>query len=707
MNVIKADGTVLIDTRMHTEGFNKGTGEVKSQFAAMASKASEAAKQIETSMNVGFSKSVEMARARLQSLEIQFATVSDLLKEAVYLDDDRNAERLGAKQERLYDQMADARRRLEIEVADAARRQADEEEKAAERTRREAEKSARAAEAAARRQVTAEERAAKNQARYTAAISDSTKSTDKLGKATGRFGTRLSSIVSGALFFNVISSGLSSLTRTLWGAISSTNEMKTALNNLKGAASVAAAPLVNALSKAFAVLTNAIADAFGWLSNFYSLLTGKSISSMKQQAQQMNSMASSATKAQKALAGFDEITVLQDKSSGSGGGSSSPNYNYGLTSKESYESAAKAVEKFRKVLEPLQKIDYSKLTKSTENLEEANKNLSDTINKALADAYNNVLVPLATWFIEDFAPTSVDTLTEAFDFLEAIVSATDSALTAFHEHTKPIWEYLGGIATDFVDGLGGAFSRFAATVNEKNPEITKAFDDLGWVIGEAYRICEPLLNDLRDLFKLNMETIASVIDSELGKGIDSFTNLAAFIRQVFSGDFSGALGTIKKALDDWIIGSIETLNVLLMSFGVGLNKLLVKLNAIQFTIPDWIPGIGGKTFDLNVKPINVANLQIPIPELASGAVIPPNAPFLAMLGDQRHGTNIEAPLATIQEAFRQEVSDMVGGMMAGFQASVAVQEQILAAVMSIEIGDTTIGEAAARYNVAERIVRGG
>ena len=39
-----------------------------------------------------------------------------------------------------------------------------------------------------------------------------------------------------------------------------------------------------------------------------------------------------------------------------------------------------------------------------------------------------------------------------------------------------------------------------------------------------------------------------------------------------------------------------------------------------------------------------------IPALATGAVIPPNREFLAVLGDQKHGTNIEAPLSTIEEA---------------------------------------------------------
>ena len=46
-----------------------------------------------------------------------------------------------------------------------------------------------------------------------------------------------------------------------------------------------------------------------------------------------------------------------------------------------------------------------------------------------------------------------------------------------------------------------------------------------------------------------------------------------------------------------------------------------------------------------------------MPHLASGAVIPPNREFLAVLGDQTKGTNIEAPLDTIVAAFRQAMGE--------------------------------------------------
>ena len=52
---------------------------------------------------------------------------------------------------------------------------------------------------------------------------------------------------------------------------------------------------------------------------------------------------------------------------------------------------------------------------------------------------------------------------------------------------------------------------------------------------------------------------------------------------------------------------------------------------------------------LQVPPVS----SIDLPRLASGAVIPPNREFLAVLGDQRQGTNIEAPA----EMIRQMVAD--------------------------------------------------
>ena len=80
---------------------------------------------------------------------------------------------------------------------------------------------------------------------------------------------------------------------------------------------------------------------------------------------------------------------------------------------------------------------------------------------------------------------------------------------------------------------------------------------------------------------------------------------------------------------------------------------------------------------------------------------------MAMLGDQRHGTNVEAPLETIQEAVALVMDGMTGGMMAGFEAVIAILREILEAVMGIEIGDDVIANAVKNYNRKMAVVNGG
>ena len=70
-------------------------------------------------------------------------------------------------------------------------------------------------------------------------------------------------------------------------------------------------------------------------------------------------------------------------------------------------------------------------------------------------------------------------------------------------------------------------------------------------------------------------------------------------------------------------------------------------------MPEWVPLIGGKSFGINITPVS----RVALPRLASGAVIPPNREFMAVLGDQKSGTNIETPLSTMVQAFKQAMNE--------------------------------------------------
>lgn len=150
-------------------------------------------------------------------------------------------------------------------------------------------------------------------------------------KNLAKFRNRLMSIVSGALVFNLISAGLRKTTEWMGSAALSSATLRAALGNLQGAASTAAAPLLQAILPALTAIANAAATAFYYIAQLVSFLTGKSIGASKSAAKAMGKYAKAAksagSAADGALAKFDELDVL-DKNSSGGAGAITPNYDF-------------------------------------------------------------------------------------------------------------------------------------------------------------------------------------------------------------------------------------------------------------------------------------------------------------------------------------------------------------------------------------------
>lgn len=116
---------------------------------------------------------------------------------------------------------------------------------------------------------------------------------------------------------------------------------------------------------------------------------------------------------------------------------------------------------------------------------------------------------------------------------------------------------------------------------------------------------------------------------------DKWSSIMGGIGSAFSGAFKSAANAAIRIINSMI----STIN-----------------NALKITLPSWdiMDTIGlsawkGRTLSLGSIPS--------IPYLAQGAVIPPNQEFMAVLGDQKSGTNIETPLSTMVQAFRQALNE--------------------------------------------------
>lgn len=115
------------------------------------------------------------------------------------------------------------------------------------------------------------------------------------------------------------------------------------------------------------------------------------------------------------------------------------------------------------------------------------------------------------------------------------------------------------------------------------------------------------------------------------------------------------VGGVKGAINS-IIGFVNGMIAALVD---GINTVVEMLNGLSFDIPEWVPVYGGKKWGFDLPKFTAP--QIPL--LAQGAVLPANRPFMAVVGDQRNGTNIEAPLDLIRATMQEVNASMLADMM--------------------------------------------
>lgn len=97
-----------------------------------------------------------------------------------------------------------------------------------------------------------------------------------------------------------------------------------------------------------------------------------------------------------------------------------------------------------------------------------------------------------------------------------------------------------------------------------------------------------------------------------------------------------------------------------------INQMQSKINSLQgktFTVTikngaSPRSAVSGNPAAVSPQALFSSDAAMGIPYLASGAVIPPNAPFMAVLGDQRNGTNLEAPEDLLRKIVREEIGEI-------------------------------------------------
>lgn len=251
-------------------------------------------------------------------------------------------------------------------------------------------------------------------------------------------------------------------------------------------------------------------------------------------------------------------------------------------------------------------LNFSPLLESIKTLLEGVKNLTDTLGEALGEIYQDIILPLLTWVIQTGLPSVITLLGSLANFIannKVLVKSLIEAVTLF----VAAWKLTGIIA---------AVAKLVSTINP----LTAA-------LGLVVTLTLAVMNAWSNLSTL--ERVTTIIYGVVA---------AVAALAVALGAITGPAGAIAAAA----------------SIAVGLG--MVALNTSKANKRS---SSGTRAYSEDFSRPVAFSLDS-VPHLANGAVISPNSEFLALLGDQKSGVNVETPLSTMIDAFNAAL-DARGG----------------------------------------------
>ena len=246
------------------------------------------------------------------------------------------------------------------------------------------------------------------------------------------------------------------------------------------------------------------------------------------------------------------------------------------------------------------------------------------------------------------------------------------------EYATKLYQWVSKKAEQLRQAVVQAFSSLSNWLNSVfHTDWSKQFGALGEILNTFNKSVLDIVDGLKETFSGLIDLIAGTFTGDWKRAWEG-------VKKIFAGVFKGLVNLAKSPINAIISGFNAVLSVV--------NGVIRRINSISFkiTVPDWIPGIGGSWWGFNG--FNIPSVGT-IPYLASGAVIPPRSEFLAVLGDQKSGNNIEAPEALLRKIVREES----GGATAG-----GGQYRFIAQLNRRTLFDEMIAEAEMRQTMSGR-----
>lgn len=568
-------------------------------------------------------------------------------------------------------------------------------------------------------------------AAFSPAIEKANKSMDKMTR-------RVKEVVKSALLFSVITKGLNAIKEWAKSIVLANEEARASIARLKGALLAFAQPLVDVIIPAFISFVNVLTRVVTLAATLFAKLFGSTIKQSAKAAENLNAQAKAIEGVGKAakrtkgfLAGFDEINQISSTESS---GAIEPDFtfmdamNQRMSELEVYLSgsllAVGAILTFSGVNLPL---GISLMALGALGLGSAVALDWDTMPKALKAALGNTLLVLGDSMLAIGAiltmtgnlPLGIALMTvgvaglvtaaalnwnavkEALQgpigAVTALAGATFLALGVLIAFSGNLGVGIGMmVAGAAALGITAALNWNAITTALKGPlggvvalvsgallviGLILALSGVGLPLGIA--LIAAGATGLVTVTALNWNSILEKLKGAWG-GIKNWWNNSVkkyFTIEFWKEKFSSISEGLAAKIKDGINSAIGLLNRFINWVN---DNLHISWDALTIAGKQIIPA-----GDMQL-------LSIPnVPYLAQGAVIPPNREFLAVLGDQRSGNNIEAPEDLIRKIVREEAGGMNDALLREILQAIRegkvlmVDRKRLGEVVAQSVNDTT------------------
>lgn len=505
------------------------------------------------------------------------------------------------------------------------------------------------------------------------------------GKVSGFFvklGKKIKDIFSQMIIWRTINAvftslkdGLQNIARGNEAANKSFSRLATSTLYLKNSLAAALLPALQAVMPIITQIIDAFARAANMVGAFIAALTGKATFVQAIQLQQdyagsLDGTAEAAEKVHQQLAGFDELNIIQSKSDSSGAYNPATDYGGMFEEVEIPDNilafAEKIRELFGRIKDAIAELNFSPLIASVNSVLAALSPFVDLVRGTLAWGYENVLLPLAKWSIEEAAPASLNLFAAAIRAVTSILNPIIEGLKVlWDEVLQPIVDWLKDRVIAVIDKIREAFDKVSETFEKHGESIKNIFSSLSDILSKLWELLEPVLTFVFDMLSaifgrdidkflaqlgLMLDIISGILDVLIGILTLDFDRAAEGVKTIFNGVveyikeristaveffqnslnavgefFSNLLSSgrnivetfynnIKKTIEGapvWV--RVKVLYPIANFFigiinGIikGINWLIDGLNKIQIPMPKWVAdllGVDGGSFGFHIEKI--------------------------------------------------------------------------------------------------------